>query len=227
MVRLKGKYPATMSEAGDHRQYHHGDLRAAAVAAAVAEVEEVGVAAASMRRIARRAGVTHAALAHHFADKTGMFTAVAAEGFRRLAAAIGPAASSELGFLTGGAEYVRFALENRGFYEVLFRPYLCHQDDPGLKRARTEAFDILYGSARRSLVSTRDPDTVTDADVASLVIAGWSMSHGYAALLTTENLAARPSGDVFRGVELLASLLAGPLTGGKATQWPQFVQGTE
>ncbi len=196
-----------MTDADTRRPYHHGDLRAAAVAATVAEVEEVGVSAASMRRIARRAGVTHAALAHHFADKTGLFTAVAAEGFRRMAAAIGPAAAGDLGFLPGGVEYVRFALENRGFYEVLFRPYLCDQNDPDLKSASAAAFDILYGSARRSLISTRGPDSVTDADVASLVIAGWSMSHGYATLFAADNFAERPSGDIVRGVQLLASLL--------------------
>lgn len=196
-----------MSLAEDRRPYHHGELRAAAIAATVAEVEEVGIAAASMRGIARRAGVTHAALAHHFVDKTGLFTAVAAEGFRRMAAAIRPAASGDRGFLTGGVEYVRFALENRGFYEVVFRPSLCDHDDPEFMAARTEAFDILYGSARHSLVSGRNAITVTEADVASLVIAGWSMSHGYATLLATDNLADRPPGDIFRGVELLASLL--------------------
>ncbi|QRY49222.1 TetR/AcrR family transcriptional regulator [Mycolicibacterium septicum] len=196
-----------MTEADVRRPYHHGDLRTAAVAATVAEVEEVGVSAASMRRIARRAGVSHAALSHHFIDKTGLFTAVATEGFRRMAAAIGPVAEGELGFLPGGAEYVRFALENRGFYEVLFRPYLCHQSDPELKQARDAAFDVLYGSARRSLISTHDPDTVTDADVASLVIAGWSMSHGLATLQATDNLADRPAGDILHGVQLLASLL--------------------
>jgi AcrR family transcriptional regulator len=199
-----------MSQPGEHRHYHHGDLRAAAVAAAVIEVQEVGISAASMRRIARRAGVTHAALAHHFTDKTGLFTAVAAEGFRRMAAAIGPAAAGDRGFLSGGAAYVRFGLENPGFYEVLFRPSLCHQDDPDFKQARTEAFDILYGSARRSLSNACASDAVTEADVASLVIAGWSMSHGYTTLLATQNLADRPSGDIFRGVELLASLLTTP-----------------
>lgn len=218
MAKSSTQYPAAMSEAGEHRHYHHGDLRAAAVAAAVAEVEEVGISAASMRRIARRAGVTHAALAHHFAHKTGLFTAVATEGFRRMAEAIEPAASGDRGFLCGGAEYVRFALENRGFYEVLFRPYLCHQDDRDLKQARTAAFDILYGTARRSLASVCDADTLTDADVASLVIAGWSMFHGYATLLATENLADRPSGDILRGVELLARLVGSPPNDNEATR---------
>jgi AcrR family transcriptional regulator len=197
-----------MSSQDGQREYHHGDLRAAAVAAAVVEVQEVGISAASMRRIAKRAGVTHAALAHHFADKTGLFTAVAAEGFRRMAAAIGNAAASDRGFVFGGAEYVRFALENPGFYEVLFRPSLCDQNDPDLKQARTEAFDILYGSAQRSLTSASNSEAITEGDVASLAIAGWSMSHGYATLFATGNFADRPAGDIFHGVKLLASLIA-------------------
>lgn len=207
-----------MSQAVQRRHYHHGDLRAAAVAAAIAEVEEVGVSAASMRRIARRAGVTHAALAHHFADKTGLFTAVATEGFRRMAESIEPAAAGDQGFLFGGAEYVRFALENRGFYEVLFRPNLCDQGDPNFMQARTAAFDILYGTARQNLISIHNSDSVTEADVASLVIAGWSMSHGYATLVATDNLADRPPGDIFRGVELLARLIASRPEGDEATQ---------
>lgn len=208
MVKSSARYHPHMSSQDGQREYHHGDLRAAAVAAAVIEVQEVGISAASMRRIARRAGVTHAALAHHFADKTGLFTAVAAEGFRRMAAAIGTAAASDRGFVFGGAEYVRFALENPGFYEVLFRPSLCNQNDPDLKQARTEAFDILYGSARRSLTSVSDSGAITEDDVASLAIAGWSMSHGYATLFATGNFADRPAGDIFHGVKLLASLIA-------------------
>ncbi|MBN3507542.1 hypothetical protein JYB55_01665 [Mycolicibacterium septicum] len=115
---------------------------------------------------------------NHFIDKTGLFTAVATEGFRRMAAAIGPVAEGELGFLPGGAEYVRFTLENRGFYEILFQPYLCHQSD---------------------LIGTHSPETVTDADPASRVSAGWSMSHGLATLQATDNLADRPAGDILHG----------------------------
>ena len=167
------------------------------------------MSAASMRSIARRAGVSHAALSHHFTDKSGLLTAVAAEGFRRAAAAIGAAADGELGFLTGGAEYVRFALENPGFYEVMFRPSLCDTDDPEFAAARTAAFDVLYGSARRALMATRESADIGDADVASLVIAGWSLSHGFATLWATENFADRPEGDLMHGIRLLASLLDG------------------
>ena len=70
-----------MASTAQSRPYHHGQLERAAIDGAIEEVESVGVAAVSMRRIARRAGVSHSALAYQFGDKAGIFTAVATEGF--------------------------------------------------------------------------------------------------------------------------------------------------
>ena len=61
-------------------QYHHGDLRAALLRAAEAELNEAGIEAFSLRRVAKRAGVSHAAPAHHFRDVRGLLTALSAEG---------------------------------------------------------------------------------------------------------------------------------------------------
>jgi AcrR family transcriptional regulator len=169
------------------RPYHHGQLERAGIDGAVEEVETVGVAAVSMRRIARRAGVSHAALAYQFGDKTGIFTAVATEGFRLAAEMIGPTATGSDGFVRGGKTYIAFALTHRGYFEVMFRPYLYRGDDPDLVVAKNAAFDILYGSARASLVAHRS-GTVTDEDVRGLVLAGWSLSHGFATLVLTANL---------------------------------------
>lgn len=166
------------------RPYHHGDLGRAAIDGAVEEVETVGVAAVSMRRIARRAGVSHAALAYQFGDKSGIFTAVATKGFRLAAEMIGAAAAGPDGFLRGGEAYVAFALTHPGYFEVMFRPYLYRGDDPDLVSAKNTAFDILYGGARTSLAACRSGD-VSDADVRALVMAGWSLSHGFATLALT------------------------------------------
>src|SRR5215472_16161717 len=65
--------------APDARPYHHGHLRPALLAAAVEIIGEVRPAALSLREVARRARVTHAAAAYHFGDKAGLLTAVAAE----------------------------------------------------------------------------------------------------------------------------------------------------
>ncbi|WP_445162749.1 TetR/AcrR family transcriptional regulator [Mycobacterium sp. Dal123C01] len=82
----------------------------AARASAIEEGQTVGVAAVSIRRIARRAGVSHAALAYQFGDKRGIFTAVATEGFHLQAEMIGSAATGPDGFLRGGHVYIRSPL---------------------------------------------------------------------------------------------------------------------
>lgn len=170
------------------RSYHHGNLRHAATEAALAEVERVGAAGVSMREVARRAGVTHAALAYRFGDKAGLFTAIATDGFRLAAESIGPAATGPEAFIEGGIAYVAFALSHPGHFEIMFRPDLYRADDPQLIEARDAAFAILYGSAQASIGDPAD-------DVTDVVVAGWSTSHGFATLSRTGNLRGRMSGD--------------------------------
>ena len=182
------------------KPYHHGQLRQAVIDAAVAEVEAVGAAAISMREIARRAGVSHAAPAHHFGDKTGIFTAIATQGFWMTEAAIRPASTGPFGFLTGGGAYVQFALSHPGYFEVMYRPHLYRVDDPELVAARSAAFAVLDDSAAELAAAWNI------ADVAGLTIAGWSMSHGLANLLLEGNLAGRVPTD---RDQLTSLLLAG------------------
>lgn len=169
-----------MSESG--KPYHHGALRSAVIAAAVAEVEAVGAAGVSLREIARRAGVSHAAPMHHFGDKAGLFTAIATEGFRLTAEAIGPRAVGPFGFLGGGTAYVEWAISHPGYFEVMYRPGLYRTDDPELAVAKNAAFDILDGSAA-ALAAEWGID-----DIEGLVLAGWSLAHGLATLILAGNL---------------------------------------
>jgi AcrR family transcriptional regulator len=167
------------------KPYHHGQLRRAVIDAAVKEVEAVGAAGVSMREIARRAGVSHAAPTHHFGSKAGIFTAIATEGFRLAAEAIGAQVSGPNGFLDGAVAYTAFALSHPGHFEVMFQPDLYDADDPELVACRNAAFDTLRGSAR-ALVGVGSAD-----DVTGLVIAGWSLAHGFATLWLNADLADR------------------------------------
>ncbi|MFL0177638.1 TetR/AcrR family transcriptional regulator [Mycobacterium sp. SMC-13] len=196
------------------KPYHHGQLDRAGIDGAVEEVETVGVAAVSMRRIARRAGVSHAALAYKFGDKAGIFTAVAAEGFRLAAQMIGAVAEGPDGFVRGGEGYIAFALTHRGYFEVMFRPNLYRADDPDLVAAKAAAFEVMYGSARASLEAHRR-GTVTDEDVEGLVLAGWSASHGFATLALTANLSEHLAADQ---ATLGAQVLRGIITMGELTR---------
>src|SRR5713101_5210209 len=77
-----------MSEGTDRfkpKPYHHGDLRYALIQAGLELLSEGGAAALELRKVARRAGVSHAAPYRHFADKQTLVAAINEEGFRRLA----------------------------------------------------------------------------------------------------------------------------------------------
>lgn len=158
------------------RPYHHGDLRQTVLAAAVEAITESGPTALSLRDLARRAGVSHAAPAHHFGDKAGLLTALAAQGYDLLADALTAAQERTGEFLEVGVAYVRFAIEHRAHFEVMFRPDLYHADDPAVlaSKART-------GEALRGGVGTV-PGRRTGPDTAVAGVAAWSLVHGFATL---------------------------------------------
>jgi AcrR family transcriptional regulator len=166
----------------DVRPYHHGDLPRALLEAALQAIVEVGPAAVSLRDLARRTGVSHAAPAHHFGDKAGLLTAVATDGFRRLAATLGEAYQATGSFLEVGVAYVRFAITHRAHFEVMFRPELYHPDDPELVRAREQATALLYPPAAEA---ANTPDSGGDIRAG---VAAWSLVHGLATLWLNHNL---------------------------------------
>jgi AcrR family transcriptional regulator len=150
--------------------YHHGDLRAALIKAATEAIAERGPAALSLRDLARRTGVSHAAPVHHFGDKAGLLTAVAVEGFRLLADALRPAGTD---FLETGVAYVGFAVDHRAYFDVMFRPDLYRAEDPEVVAARASAGAALSRGAH-------DPTTR---------LAAWSIVHGLATLWLSGSLA--------------------------------------
>ena len=172
----------TPRASNDARPYHHGDLPRVLLEAAVEAIAEVGPAAVSLRELARRAGVSHAAPAHHFGDKAGLLTAVAADGFRRLAATLGQTYEATGSFLEVGVAYVRFAVTHRAHFEVMFRPELYRTDDPELVRARDAARTLLYPPAAEA---NNSPDDGGDVRAA---VAAWSLVHGLATLWLNHNL---------------------------------------
>jgi AcrR family transcriptional regulator len=166
------------------RPYHHGDLRRALLDAAVDEIGTHGLATLSLRELARQVGVSHAAPRHHFGDKTGLLTAMAAEGFQRLAGDLGAAWDSSGSFLEVGVAYVRFAIENPVHFEVMYRPDDYRATDPALVEAQHAAGEFLYGKVG-TMASGRRGFNRQDA-----AIAAWSIVHGLATLWLNGNLAA-------------------------------------
>lgn len=161
--------------------YHHGDLRAELMRRAVEVIDRDGAADLSLRALAREAGVSHAAPRHHFTTRTGLLTALAAEGFGLLAQRLREADAIEL-FVGVGVAYVQFAAEFPAHFDVMFRPDLLDADDADLVAAQQDAFDILRGAVN----VMAEHGAVGDA--AAAVVAGWSLVHGLATLVATGNL---------------------------------------
>ena len=137
--------------------YHHGDLPNALRRAAVEVIEERGAGGFSLREVARRAGVSHTAPAHHFGDMKGLLTSVAEEGFEALHAACVIATEGiddPVDRLTAlGRAYVSLARTNRGHCEVMFRTDIIEADDPELVSCGLRAYGILESTVR-NLIDT-------------------------------------------------------------------------
>lgn len=183
------------------RPYHHGDLRRAVLDAAVEAITEAGPASLSLRDLARRAKVSHAAPAHHFGDKAGVLTALAAEGFDMLADTLLATQQLTGDFQEVGVAYVRFAIENRAHFEVMYRPDLYHPEDPAVRAARSRAGTALYAGA----------DTVAhrprDVDLRVAGVAAWSLVHGFASLWLHGSLPEEFRDDPGEGARVIAGLL--------------------
>jgi AcrR family transcriptional regulator len=188
------------------RPYHHGDLRPALLRAAVEVIGQAGPAAMSLREVARRAGVTHAAAAYHFGDKAGLLTAVAAQGYRMLTEELRGVRDARRGFLEVGAAYVRFAVTHRAHFEVMYQPELYRRNDTEVREARAAAAELLYGTA--------SPDIGQLAAGA----AAWSLVHGLATLWLNGNLPQQLGNDPEEITRLIARYLSIPASPGEPPQ---------
>lgn len=161
--------------------YHHGDLRAALILAAL-EMLEAGEPF-SMRALARRAGVSPAAPYRHFADREALESALAVHGLRELMRALTaevepPTSAAEVGELAVG--YVRFALRRPALFRLMFGQACDDQNDDRV-RAAAALHDYL------ALVMSR---VFPGSDPVALATADWALAHGLAFLHLDGKLAA-------------------------------------
>ena len=156
--------------------YHHGELPTALRAAAVALIAERGPAGFSLREVARRAGVSHAAPAHHFGDRAGLLSSVATEGFAVLGEAMAEAAQIDAArerLAALGKAYVNTALANPGHYKVMIGHEFTDENDAYLQECGFEAYATLLDTVE-FLRDSLNPDL--DVDSTATVL--WAGAHG-------------------------------------------------
>ncbi len=146
--------------------------------AARALLDEEGVGAISMREVTRRAGVTHQAPYHHFADRDSILAELVAQGFDELAQRLAQArkgGQTPLQCLSAsGQAYIAFALDQPGTFRIMFRQDLC---DP-LRHERASAAGMRAHQPLQQMVVVAYGQA--DAQWAHM---HWAQAHGLAGLL--------------------------------------------
>lgn len=197
--------------------YHHGNLRAALIEAALVLIEHQGPRGFSLSDAARRVGVTPAAVYRHFAGRDDLIRACARQGFAIFAAAMeaafdGGRPTPLRAFEATGRAYLDFALRHPGQYVAMFESGISLSDDPELAQAAARARAVMDTAAEaliRQLPAARRPP------VAMFAAHVWAMSHGVVELFARgapgsrapyppEDLLETGIGIYLRGLGLLA-----------------------
>ncbi len=187
------------------RPHHHGNLRHALIEAGLALLTEGGRSALTLRQAAARAGVSHAAPAHHFDGLPGLLTAIAAEAFARFTAAMiaardaaGPDAFARLDGICAG--YLTFAKTHAGLFDLMFNAPDVNRSDPLLQCHAHAAYAVLRGACEPFATATRPASEVETAV--------WSLVHGFALLrFTSQRPTSRPYTDIPDFSQLLRNLV--------------------
>jgi AcrR family transcriptional regulator len=178
--------------------YHHGDLRAACLNAALELLAEGDETTLSLRAVARRAGVSANAPYRHYPDKDALLGAMATQGFlelrSKLAAADAAAPSGEE-FVQMAQAYVAYAIEHPALFRLMFG-HPCSQSNPAATQAASQTFDVL---------AIRVDATIPPEHRLAFMVGAWSLVHGLASLILDGKFSSVQSSDVSGLVESTVS----------------------
>jgi AcrR family transcriptional regulator len=169
------------------RPYHHGNLREALLERAQEIVRERGVAALSLRELARDVGVSHAAPRRHFADRRALLDALALAGFERLGATLRGAIAQDAADDLAGAirafahAYVSFAVRDADLLELMFAGK--HGDDGEVNEVIDAAAQAAFGPVLELIVRAQAAGALPAGDPERIGLVHLATIHGIAALL--------------------------------------------
>jgi AcrR family transcriptional regulator len=165
------------------RPYHHGDLRRALIETAMGMLHEDKGWQFTLREVARRAGVSHAAPYKHFSDKAALLAEMALLGFDRLRQATMTAKSRRPKslrdeFFAVGRAYVQFGVSNPALYRLMFSADAGKAADVHLNERARAAFGVLIELLKRG----QTEGILRKRDVRGQAAACWAQMHGITTL---------------------------------------------
>lgn len=156
------------------------NLREALIEAGLDQLREGGGESLSIRKVAARLGVSHAAPGHYFRTLADLRTAIAAKAFwmltasmrRELARAPAPPRDRILAACRG---YIRFAMREPALYHLIFSDAACDFKDEARLEAGEAAYDVL-----REICAPISSSPESAKQNETLI---WSLVHGFATLM--------------------------------------------
>jgi len=169
------------------KPYHHGDLHEEILCAARQLLEENNIASLSLRAVAKKVGVSHAAPYRHFKDKECLLAGIATGGFEELALQMSEAVALHPGdpasqLLEAGHRYVKLVLDNPQCVQLMFGNILpCDDTYPDFRASG----DFAFVGLKEIIEEGQSLGVFKAGDVELMALTAWSAIHGFALLLTT------------------------------------------
>lgn len=167
------------------RPYHHGNLHEQLLLAGEQALSELAADDVSLREIARRAGVSHAAPKHHFGSMGVLLGEIAARGYENFVKALDEASHQSQQqdpsgrLIAMGRAYLRFAEDNRAIYSLMFGKVGSMAITPNMAQSSRAAWEQLEKAVA---------DVVGSGNAAAAAVQVFATVHGLAMLKAERRL---------------------------------------
>jgi AcrR family transcriptional regulator len=166
------------------KKYHHGDLENALIKAGVEILSKEGIEGLSLRKVAKRAGVSHSAPYAHFKDRQSLIAAISTEGFKQLYAELDAAVSTHAGdprqqLVEGAWAYVQFAMNNTDTFKIMFSGVLEKEKEyPSFVEISRRTFERVVDIVR----ACQNAGILRSAPAELVAVSVWGQIHGVISL---------------------------------------------
>ena len=172
------------------KPYHHGDLHREILCAARDLLEENNIASMSLRAVAKKVGVSHAAPYRHFKDKESLLAGIAGEGFKEMTTQLAEAVNLHPGdpgsqLQEAGRRYAKLVAENPQCVQLMFGGILpCDDTYPELR----ESGDMAFTALKTIIEDGQSLGVFRKGDVELMALTAWSGIHGLSLLLISGSI---------------------------------------
>jgi len=166
------------------KKYHHGDLENALIKAGVEILSKEGIEGLSLRKVAKRAGVSHSAPYAHFKDRQSLIAAISTEGFKQLYAELDAAVLAHAGdpkqqLVEGAWAYVQFAMNNTDTFKIMFSGVLEKEKEyPSFVEISRRTFERVVDIVR----ACQNAGVLRSAPAELVAVSVWGQIHGVISL---------------------------------------------